>query len=289
MLGIGYTINEAIVSRAGLQPYPNLPQKLVDDGTIKSNAYSLWLNDLDASTGNILFGGVDTEKYHGELKTIPILQEQGVYAEFIISLTSLKTDNATLFSNQNVPVLLDSGTSLTYLPNDVVTTLYKKYDAQYDSRQGTAFVDCDLANQSGHLEFSFSGANITVPLNELVIVGAISRGQPVCILGIAPAGNSVSILGDTFLRSAYVVYDLSNNQISLAQTNFNATKSDIQEIQAGAQGVPNATGAPDVVSTAMARATATSRGAAAPGVTANPWVGGAAFAGAGLLMGFNGL
>lgn len=50
ILGIGYTINEVAVGRAGLDPYPNLPQKLKDDGTINSNAYSLWLNDLDAST-----------------------------------------------------------------------------------------------------------------------------------------------------------------------------------------------------------------------------------------------
>jgi hypothetical protein len=83
ILGIGYTLNEVAVARAGLDPYPNLPQKLVNDGTISTNAYSLWLNDLDSSTGSILFGGVDTDKFHGELKTLPILPERGQYAEFI--------------------------------------------------------------------------------------------------------------------------------------------------------------------------------------------------------------
>lgn len=60
-----------------------------------------------------------------------------------------------------------------------------------------------------------------------------------CQFGIEPAGEDPILLGDTFLRSAYVVYDLANNQISIAQTDFNATTSNVQEIVAGANGVPN--------------------------------------------------
>jgi len=308
ILGIGYTINEVAVGRAGLQPYPNLPQKLVDDKTIKSNAYSLWLNDLDASTGSILFGGVDTDKYSGQLQTLPIIPERGAFAEFIIALTGMGMNgkNGSIFQNDNVPVLLDSGSSLMYLPDNVVRSLYQTFDARYDSSQGAAFVNCKLANQQGSLDFNFSGVQISVPINELVIVAAVSRGQPVCILGIAPAGNSVAVLGDTFLRSAYVVYDLANNEISLAQTNFNATTQNVQEIQAGAGGVPNAKAVNDAVSTAAVgtggprvngpsvtgagsgSGMSSSTGAAMPFATANPWIGGAALAGAGILMGFNG-
>jgi hypothetical protein len=301
ILGIGYTINEVAVGRGGLQPYPNLPQKLVNDGTINTNAYSLWLNDLDASTGSILFGGVDTDKFHGELQTLPIIAERGVYAEFIIALTGMGQNgqNGSLFQNQNVPVLLDSGSSLMYLPDQVARSLYSKYNARYDSSQGAAYVDCNLANQQGSLDFSFSGVKVSVPLNELVIVAAVSRGQPICLLGVGPAGNSVAVLGDTFLRSAYVVYDLANNEISLAQTNFNSTSQNVQEIQKGSDGVPNATGVADAVSTAAVGTGgprvngpsvtgAPSSGAAKPAATANPWVGGAAIVGAGALLGMNG-
>jgi hypothetical protein len=310
ILGIGYTLNEVAVGRAGLEPYPNLPQKLVDDGTINTNAYSLWLNDLDASTGSILFGGVDTDKYHGELQTLPIIPERQQYAEFVIALTGMGQNgkNGSIFEDDNVPVLLDSGSSLMYLPDNVVRSLYTTFDAQYDSSQGAAFVDCSLADQTGSLDFNFSGVIITVPINELIIVAAVSRGQPICILGIGLAGDSVSVLGDTFLRSAYVVYDLANNEISLAQTNFNATSENIQEIASGTDGVPNATGVRGAVSTAAVgtggprvnsptvtgsagsggNGMETSTAAAMPGATTHPWIGGAAIAGAGLMMGFNG-
>lgn len=302
ILGIGYTINEVQVNRFGLDEYPNLPQKLKNDGTISSNAYSLWLNDLDASTGSILFGGVDTDKFHGTLSTLPILQEQGTYAEFIIALTDMGIGNnkTSLFANSNIPVLLDSGSSLMYLPDNVATALYQRFNARYDSRQQAAFVDCDLANQDGTLDFGFSGVTISVPYNELVITAAISRGVPVCILGIGPAGNSVSVLGDTFLRSAYVVYDLSNNEISLAQTNFNATGSSVQEIKAGADGVPGASVVQNAVSTAAVgtggpringptiTGTLTSTAAAYPMMTASPWLAAAGAGAAGMMLGFNG-
>jgi hypothetical protein len=241
ILGIGYRVNEVQVNRAGLEPYPNLPQKLVDDHIINTNAYSLYLNDLDASTGSILFGGVDTDKFNGTLSTLPIIAEANTYAEFIIALTAMGEDGdkGSIFENESVAVLLDSGSSLIYLPENVVQALYTKYDATYDSTQGAARCDCGLANQDGSLEFTFSanGPTISVPLNELVLVMGYERGEPICILGIGPAGDSISVLGDTFLRSAYVVYDLENNQIGLAQTIFNSTNSNIQEIHSGSTGV----------------------------------------------------
>jgi hypothetical protein len=309
ILGIGYAINEVQVNRAGGRPYSNLPQLLVDNGDINSNAYSLWLNDLDASTGSILFGGVDTSKFVGTLSTLPIIPVQGnIYAEFVIALTGLgqNGEQGSVFNDENIPVLLDSGSSLMYLPDNVVRSLYSAFNAEYDSAQGAAFVDCGVANQEGSLDFTFSGVTISVPLNELVIIAGVQRGQPICILGIGPAGDAPAVLGDTFLRSAYVVYDLENNEISLAQTNFNATESTIQEIQAGNQGVPEASGVPSAVSVAPVgtgggriggpHVTGTggsprSSAAAMPMVTPQAWLGGAAavVGGVGIMVGFNGL
>ncbi|KAF2878358.1 aspartic peptidase domain-containing protein [Massariosphaeria phaeospora] len=313
ILGIGYTANEVQVNRARGQAYPNLPQKLKDNGEINANAYSIWLNDLDASTGSILFGGVDTAKYNGQLGKLPIIPvQEGLFAEFVIVMTGLGSNGnkGSIFNNQNVAVLLDTGSSLMYLPDNVVRALYSSYNAQYDPQQGAAFVDCSLRNQQGSLDFSFSELTISVPYNELVLeAGTTSRGEVVCMLGIGPSGESTVVLGDTFLRSAYVVYDLENNQIGLAQTNFNATDSSVSEIQSGEDGVPNASAVRNAVTAisvapgggriagptinptaAIMISTASSSGAAMPAITAHPWLApaGAAIAGAGIMMGFNG-
>jgi len=248
VLGIGYPINEVAVQYYSDDPYPNLPAHLVNDGHINTNAYSLWLNDLDASTGSILFGGVNTEKFEGTLAEIPIVKEDGYYSEFIIVLTAMGTNGNenSIFSDQAIPVLLDSGSSLMYLPTQITNALYDGFNAQYDESQGTAFVDCSLANSDTTLEFTFSGVTISVAMNELVIVaGYSSRGVPACILGISPT-SSTPVLGDTFLRSAYVVYNIAGNEIAMAQTNFNSTSDNILEITETTS-VPSATAVANAV------------------------------------------
>jgi hypothetical protein len=188
----------------------------------------------------------------GQLQTLPIIPVQGQYLEFTIALTAIGANGNTgaLVSNIAVPVLLDSGTSLTYLPDNLINAIYNTVGGTTSS-QGVRVVDCNLGISDSTIDFTFSGVTIKVALNELVFVNNYDRrGNPVCILGIL-SGDGTAILGDTFLRSAYVVYDLANNQISLAQTNFNSTSSNIQEITANG-GIPGATVVPNAVATGSA-------------------------------------
>ena len=248
ILGIGYPINEVQVGRANLDPYENLPAKMVSAGEIQSQAYSLWLNDLDANKGSILFGGVDTDQYTGSLQTLPIQANNGVFSEFKITLTGVTLGDTVVAEDKALAVLLDSGSSLTYLPDTWVDTIYEQVGAQYEASEGAAYVACDLENDSSTLDFIFSEPTISVEMNELVIDlmsangqrATFSNGVEACLFGIAPAGAGTAVLGDTFLRSAYVVYDLDNNEISLAQTNFNATTTNVKEIT-GPGEVPDAT------------------------------------------------
>ncbi|KAK4690632.1 hypothetical protein P7C71_g6202, partial [Lecanoromycetidae sp. Uapishka_2] len=282
ILGIGYTADEAQANTAKLKSYSNLPQAMADGGLIQSNAYSLWLNDIEANTGSILFGGVDTDKYTGELQTLPIQKEFEEYAEFIITLSGLNVANSG--KNQNLTtdlptaVILDSGSSLAYLPNDLTSALYTALNVQYSQQEGAGICACSLANEDITVDFSFTTATISIPITELVINpnadtsedrenpnnsgnadgnengnGQESSSQE-CIFGIAPADGSTAVLGDTFLRSAYVVYDLANNEISLAQTNFNATDSHIAEIGTGTASVPGATPVSNAVQAAVSQA-----------------------------------
>ncbi|KAK4190403.1 putative aspartic-type endopeptidase opsB, partial [Podospora australis] len=249
ILGIGYTLNEVQVGRAGLQPYNNLPAQMVAEGLIQSNAYSLWLNDLQANTGKILFGGVDSEKYIGSLESLPVESEAGVYAEFMITLTQLQLGNKTIGGDLALAVLLDTGSSLTYLPDAVVQEIFNAVGAQYDREANAAYVPCSLARDTRLLNFTFTSPTISVEMNELVLGLTTTTGQrptftngvPACLFGIAPAGSGTNVLGDTFLRSAYVVYDLDNNLISLAPTRFNTTATSVREIGIGENSVPGAT------------------------------------------------
>lgn len=244
ILGIGYQVNEVQAGRLGQSPYNNLPAQLVADNKIQSNAYSLWLNDLDASTGSILFGGVDTDQFHGSLETLPVQAQNGEFAQFFITLTQLTLGSTVVASGQALGVLLDSGSSLTYLPDTMTEAIYQQTGAVFNNQQSAAYVPCSLASNSTTLDFTFTTVSISVTMDELILPNASGQfpdGTPACLFGVAPSGSGSAVLGDTFLRSAYVVYDLANNEISLAQTNFNATGTNVVEIGTGTGSVPDAT------------------------------------------------
>ncbi|RPB05778.1 acid protease [Choiromyces venosus 120613-1] len=280
IMGIGFDLNEVQVQRLKKDPYRNLVDLMADQKLIRSRAYSLWLNDLNAPTGEILFGGVDTAKFIGSLVTVPIDKRVGETKarEFAITLTSVSITNSsgdslTLTSNGYAnPVLLDTGSTYTYLDSVLAKALADQVGAQAVERYGIAVVPCEARNYNGSVSYGFSGATITVPLRELVINAYDTTGKPakfndgtkLCYWGVLSSGDvGTNVMGDTFLRSAYVVYDLDNEEISLANTRYNATDSRILEIGAGSSAVPNATGVANAV-TVLASGTGTYRGNSRP-------------------------
>lgn len=256
IMGIGYTAGESVTAKLR---YPNLVDQLVAQKLINLKAYSLWLNDKESTTGNVLFGGIDTAKFVGTLKVIPVRPDirTNTIRSFTVYLTGLSvTDDsgsASALTNSSftLPVILDSGTTISYLPQSILDSIVNAIGGFDDQdRSGYTFVDCDwrTTRQNSYLSFTF-GANggpvINVPLSE--VIRTLSRTysaspfKRTCSLGIR-AANPPYLFGDTFLRSAYVVYDIDHNQIALAQTNFEAPDSNVQEIPASATGVPLLTG-----------------------------------------------
>ncbi|MCJ1478653.1 hypothetical protein MMC13_007334 [Lambiella insularis] len=262
IMGIGFDMGESSAASTGTTQgftYPNVVDQLQMQGFIKTMAYSLWLNDLDSNAGSILFGGVDTAKFKAPLISIPIQpdsQTQSI-SSFTVALSSISVVNntgATQYSKTNlaVPVILDSGTTLTYLPDTYANDILGGVGAINNKNYGYV-VPCSLGSDGANFTFQFGGASgpsIVVGMSEFVIPIVVQSGStptaqdgtPLCQFGINPAGNSPNLFGDTFLRSAYVVYDLENQQIGLANTNFNATNSNVQEFTNSQ--IPGASAAP---------------------------------------------
>lgn len=198
-------------------------------------------------TGSILFGGIDTAKFHGSLVVLPVQKSSNnSYTDFTVALSSVSVIDATgktAYSQGNLalPVILDSGTTATYLPDDVVNPIISGVGAINNSDFGLT-VPCSLSASSANISFGFGGdggPSISVSLGEFVTLIYLPDGSqptskkgkdPICGFGLMSSGTGPILFGDTFLRSAYVVYDLANNQIGLAQTNFNATSSNVVEI-----------------------------------------------------------
>lgn len=266
LIGLGYVINEASMDTVDAT-YPNLPVAMEQGGLINTVAYSLWLNDLDANTGSILFGGIDTAKYVGDLTRIEILPDESNdnFTHFTVAVTSLEASSPSgmdVLTSEELPIhaVLDSGTTLTYLPQDMASQVWAEMGAEYALDFEAAVLPCSFRSHPGQFSFGFAGPQgprINITMDEIVIdltdgqpptfTSGPHKGEPVCGCGIQNQSSSPYFLGDTFLRSAYVVYDLVNNEIGLAATDFNSTESNIVPFKSNGAAIPSATKAPDQV------------------------------------------
>jgi hypothetical protein len=280
--------------------YPSFIDQLFTQGFINSKAFSLYLNDLASSTGNILFGGIDTSKFIGTLQTLPLIPAtpNGAISYYGVVLTSVSVTSSSATSTFNltstasdgstvpeIGVVLDSGSVFTFLPTAPVQAIYKLLGAvQSPLSSFFVFVDCTLLTTSNPpitIDFQFTGPGgpvISVPLDEMVFpladyqqiadhISALGTlpFKDTCMLGLLggeEAGGAL-ILGDTFLRSAYVVYDLDSNSIGIAQTVFNSTGTNVVEFSAGQSGFP-------VVSGVSSSSTSSATGNGGSGTTAKP-------------------
>lgn len=253
ILGVGYASLESIAYNSDFEyEFPTIIDALVSQGNIERHAFSLYLNDVEADSGSILFGGIDTAKYSGDLVALPIQLDTlvGITDRYLVTLTSVSFVDAngkeTLLSDPDLAAaaLLDSGTPIMDLPPNIASQLFNGLGAFIVDAQQDTLIPCSYANSNAKLRFGFGGpdgAVIDVPMSELIFKGIYDSdvrfddGTPACELGIKSTASNVDgslILGDTFLRSAYVVYDLENQMIAMAPAKY-TDDSDVSVIPSG--------------------------------------------------------
>ncbi|KAI4596684.1 hypothetical protein KJ359_005026 [Pestalotiopsis sp. 9143b] len=111
-------------------------------------------------------------------------------------------------------MLVDSGSTYSYIDADLVAALAKQFSATIDD-SGVYYVSCSYLDVDGYVHFGFNnGAMVINAKYSDFIVDFGSR----CALGVQPADAGVNtwVLGATFIRSAYIVFDQLYDAIWLA-------------------------------------------------------------------------
>ncbi len=81
IFGVAYDSEHANVGILGAgpdllgwdSPYPLVIDNLASQQLIKSRAFSMDLRGYESATGSVIFGGIDTKRYSGDLIKIPIV------------------------------------------------------------------------------------------------------------------------------------------------------------------------------------------------------------------------
>ncbi|OTB02013.1 hypothetical protein M426DRAFT_13856 [Hypoxylon sp. CI-4A] len=252
ILGLGYGQGHGVIS------YPSVVDSIEAQGYTESKLFSLDLGGQPgptaAVTGEMVFGGVDTNKYAGNLAKVPLSTSDPHYVVTLNSLSLDAPDSApantvTLVeepipdSNLPLPVIIDSGTTLSLLPESMVSALAAGFPGATPDGNGGYKIPCDLRDMDGHLDFEFLGDRDQTVTITVSYADFIWNGGDECFLGATYAANiNVWILGDTFLRGAYVTFDQTNNALYMANYVRCGEGSNLVAVPAGLDAAANIPG-----------------------------------------------
>jgi hypothetical protein len=166
--------------------------------------------------GNYNFGFINKSEYKGEIGYVPVANSTPYWE---ISLPGYKVGDGKAVSRVWNSIV-DTGTSLLLLPEDIVKDYYSQVNGSMLD-QGMFVVPCDV--ELPDFKFQAGGYNGAVP-GDYINYGRRSQ-QPGCYGGIQVAqGIPFAVIGDVFLKSQFVVFDIGKRRVGFAAKDPISTK-----------------------------------------------------------------
>jgi len=244
MLGLG---NDGMTNFPRYSPKyrPNFVDRLVLSGKINSPAYSIWLNDPEGASGNLLLGAVDQSRYEGDLVRLnAAAQPYEVFpSAFRVSLAAVNVNDdkspekITKLADSSIVVSLSPSETFSYLPDKIVEGIITAAGATWNDSIKRVTVPCNAgAKSTTNFHFQLEGADgpvLNARLSDLIVPQVISRWEiafkyladlapNTCLLGVqkytaAPSTNGPQYnLGSSILRRTYMVFDAANKDVGIA-------------------------------------------------------------------------
>ncbi|KAH7176376.1 aspartic peptidase domain-containing protein [Dactylonectria macrodidyma] len=222
------------------EPYSLVLTSMADQGLIASRAFSLDLRHSEATTGAVIYGGLDRNKFIGSLEKRPIIRGEAGEFRLAVTLTSLGVtfEQSEDFGvdEEDSNVMLDSGTTITRMHYSAAYPILEALDAE-DDGEGYYITRCSYRNRPGSVDFGFGPKIVRVPFSDFILdVGSATW----CYIGLVVTTDQ-QILGDSVLRAGYFVFDWDNEEVHVAQA-ANCGENDIVTIGSGTSAVPDVTG-----------------------------------------------
>ncbi|KAG0076767.1 hypothetical protein BGZ90_008212 [Linnemannia elongata] len=214
---------------ANIKGYSTLVETLISRKNLTQPIVSMWMGRqrmggaTEGSGGAVIFGGVDTTKYVGNFTWAPIIDKSSWKIKF--DGVSIAGKSLGLSGN----ALIDSGTSLIIVPSKVASIFHEYIPGAIEAPQVGWILPCNTS--VGDLNFTISGQQFRVPAEELVVLFRIPGYAEYCKSAIDVSSSSSDndwILGASFLKNVYSVYDYRSLMIGFAQpSNIYNTLSNI--------------------------------------------------------------
>ncbi|KAI0018897.1 aspartic peptidase domain-containing protein [Xylariomycetidae sp. FL0641] len=239
--------DQIVETGAGASPFL---ESAVAQGQLSTGAYSLWLNDQD-NPGSLLLGAIDTAKFEGDLFLMKKYAPQVMVA--ITSVTANSSSGSDyLGTTDNLPTIIGVAIDFAYsvFSPDVAYDMWAIVGATYDGDKGYPTLPCSMKNSSGSFVIGLDGVEgprIQIPMSQLVADDSTSgsstsqNSDAQCEFLVRNNTDPFNFwLGQPFLLSAYVVFDLYNGQMGVAPAKHDSTETNIVPFEVHGAPIPSA-------------------------------------------------
>lgn len=207
------------ISVNGVPPVFN---NMIDQGLVSDPVFSFWLSrDPDAAQGGeITFGGVDPQRYTGEISWVPVTRK--AYWQFEVDGVQISNEAEGSFCQGGCQMIADTGTSLIAGPVEEIKKLNTMIGG-VPIMAGEYYINCSKVDELPTISFTIGGKSFSLEGKEYVLQIVKSNGVSACISGfigleIPPPAGPLWILGDVFIGRYYTVFDFGNNRVGFADT-----------------------------------------------------------------------
>lgn len=216
----GYLDGVAPDGLMGLGPGEiSVPSVLAKAGLIR-NSFSMCFDDEDS--GRIYFG----DKGPPTQESTHFLPSDGKYETYIVGVEACCIGNSCL-KQTGFSAVVDSGTSFTFLPNEVYERIAKEFDrrinATITSYPGYPWKYCYKSSSEElpkvpHLKLVFPLNNSFVVFNPVFVVYGIQGISGFC-LAVQPMEGDVGTIGQNFMTGYRMVFDREKMKLGWSPSN----------------------------------------------------------------------
>lgn len=117
--------------------------------------------------------------------------------------------------NATFPVIVDSGTTLIYVPTALANTINSAFDPPsiYSPEDGVDIVLCNAT--APDFGVTIGGTTFDISAEDMII--SFDANEPgYCMSGVQDGGGAVNILGDVFLKNVVAVFDVGAGMMRFA-------------------------------------------------------------------------
>lgn len=242
-----WTISDTLSLGYGNASSISLTQALADAGAINSPTFSLWGQTA-------LFGGVNKARYSDPLYTFPIVNGSDLTKALRINMDGISINETSAASTKfPLDAVFDTAVSMSYVPKSVAQALNSQIgNTSIPDEYGQVNFSCSAMGKNSTIEFKFGELEFQFYLREFVSQEsdiATNDGwypdDETCYFTICENVHlqyeGSIVLGSNFMSMIYAVFDLENDEVSLANLDWwEHNPDDIVEITSGKNGVPGA-------------------------------------------------